>query len=63
MFALIAEVACVGGGARGIRVSSKHGIKLIPSAIVSGLGVLLALDFNRDKFLCVFFGCTIVGGF
>jgi hypothetical protein len=27
-----------------------------------GVGVLLALDFNRGRFLCVFFRCIMVGG-
>ena len=45
------EAACAWRGG----VSLKPGIKLFPSAIDFGSGVLLALDFNRDKFLCAFF--------
>jgi hypothetical protein len=33
----------------------KPGIPRRIVAIRFGLGVLIALDFNRDKFLCVFF--------
>jgi hypothetical protein len=36
-------------------VGEKPIIKLLPSTIGSDLGILLALDSNRDKFSCVFF--------
>jgi hypothetical protein len=45
----------MGGGARVVGVSLKPSIKLLPYAIGFSLGVLLALNFNRDKCLCEFF--------
>jgi hypothetical protein len=39
----------------GMRVRLKPGIKLSSAAIRSRLGVLLALDFNEDEFLCAVF--------
>jgi hypothetical protein len=40
--------------ARGVRMREKPGIKHQTVAIGFGRGVLLALDFNIDEFLCVF---------
>ena len=48
------RVACVGGGACGVGVRLKPGIKLSSVAIRSDLVVLFAIDFNEHEFLCVF---------
>jgi hypothetical protein len=45
----------VGGAGPGAGVSLKSGIKHPIVANGFGLSILLAFDFNRDKFLCVFF--------
>jgi hypothetical protein len=46
-----AWVECTGVRSSGEKLGITHQIV----AIEFDLGVLLALDFNRDKFLCVFF--------
>jgi len=47
--------ACVGAGCVcGMRLLLKPGIKLTVLAIGSDMDVLLAIDFNGDKILCVF---------
>jgi hypothetical protein len=52
--------ACTWDGGRG---GEKPGIKHQTSAVGCVFGVLLALDFNGDEVLCIFFsGYIMVGG-